>query len=1049
MSEVYPQPQVSPLSLGAGVSSSLVSIAELTGPDLVPNTMFIRIVMLGAAGTNPTVALQADSGTPVDVTATTPPGNNIYDGVNPTEAASGIITGPDANNVYLLKVFIYNPGRTWKIRITNNDAGPREFTWVVGDSDTDSQHPWIDVTPATLDYDVLVNENPTNTARDLQVANKGTGPLTLTGTNPALGPDFTLSALPGSINPNSSSSLQVTFNAPSAPPAPDGITTATSSITSGDSLAGTTGGHNKQFVLTAITRELEAMILLDASGSMSWHADGTSGKPPSRWSELASATNLFLDLLAAFGANKGKFGIARFPASDPTNPSTYDIVSPTTITGPGTMGPHQTAVSAVAPFGGTPMGDGLDHILAPATSYFSADPTDVDVNRRWLLLMSDGAHNSGTVAPRSFVPTSVDSGTAASGASLQDKKIKLFAVGYGIPGAADVDMTLLSDLAAGSLDGGDTEQVNVDSNTAADLADAFKSAIKAGLIPAIAAPADPGGVLHPDAAEARHQIIVTPYDTKVAFILYWNTPDTERMTLELLSPNCDLITPESASGDYGQPGISFSDDLRYQMYTIDHDYLRNASDPSRPRYGTWTLIISSKLGEGDSESYTYDAMVESRLRMDVRFDRGTYYAGDPIGLSATLTVDGKPITNASVSVSTTAPGASVYNWLAAAKVSDEEYQKAAETLSGQDVNPLFIKAYAARLKGITLDVFTRSDTIAMTDPSNQGVYEATIRQTSIPESYTFYVTATGQTEDGVLFRREKQLQVHVGVRPDPDFTWFDIGYVQIFEDEVPFYLAKVQVWPRDRFGNIVLIDPETNPTVQLTAEGGEFIGPLVGNLDGSYTRSLRYSPEINPVIGLQVGGQEIISKREIAPVAQLRYAEQVLDFKPGNEAEKGANQHRDPQAVLGDVTTKKPEEFVSLGGLGSLTVGIADQVILAQGDDDVTVFVQPDEDMRPYLVEALPVVGRVNWVELGTSPGTTQSFGLGQAGLKAAQAIRITDKSGRTRDREFKPISTPGVSIRGVGFKKVGPKGCLELLLGIIRLFGPQTNRRVEKDAPL
>lgn len=105
---------------------------------------------------------------------------------------------------------------------------------------------------------------------------------------------------------------------------------------------------------------------------------------------------------------------------------------------------------------------------------------------------------------------------------------------------------------------------------------------------------------------------------------------------------------------------------------------------------------------------------------------------------------------------------------------------------------------------------------------------------------------------------------------------------------------------------------------------------------------------------------------------------------------------------------------------------------------------QPDEDMRPYLVEALPVVGRVNWVELGTSPGTTQSFGLGQAGLKAAQAIRITDKSGRTRDRGFKPISTPGVSICGIGFRKVGPKpgiGCLELLLGVFRRLLRTTDR--------
>jgi hypothetical protein len=114
---------------------------------------------------------------------------------------------------------------------------------------------------------------------------------------------------------------------------------------------------------------------------MSWDALGTilpPNAPNSRWSELASATNQFLDLLAHFGENRGRFGIARFPAGDPLNPSTFDIVPMTTIPNVAGMAAAEAAVAAIQPLGGTPMGDGLDRVLAPATSYFGTDALSVN-----------------------------------------------------------------------------------------------------------------------------------------------------------------------------------------------------------------------------------------------------------------------------------------------------------------------------------------------------------------------------------------------------------------------------------------------------------------------------------------------------------------------------------------------------------------------------------------------------------------------------------------------------------------------------------------------
>ncbi len=147
------------------------------------------------------------------------------------------------------------------------------------------------------------------------------------------------------------------------------------------------------------------------------------------------------------------------------------------------------------------------------------------------------------------------------------------------------------------------------------------------------------------------------------------------------------------------------------------------------------------------------------------------------------------------------------------------------------------------------------------------------------------------------------------------------------------------------------MDPATSSRVALSATGGQFTGPLVGNLDGSYSQSLSYPPGVTPSIGLQVDGQTVIPHTKIAPVGRLHYVDQVLNFKLGNEAVAGANQHRDPRVALGDVTTKPAGQFVSLGGFGSLTVDVQGQFIIDQGEDDLTVFIQPDEGLRPYRCE--------------------------------------------------------------------------------------------------
>ena len=1057
---VYPDPQLNPRNVAAGLTSPLEAIDELVGPGPFGlDTMFIRLVMLGAGcapsgAPNPIVILKANTGDeePVSVGGGTASIFNLPGGTG-VEVANAVMFA-EANGVYRVEVYVFAQGSNWQIRIQNNDgASGHDFTWVVADADAQASQPWIDI-PDDQDYDALVGQALTGQSIPLtvQVANHGTGPLLISDAPGVIGAsDFEITTVPGSILPNACGDLVITFNAPATP----GQSTINYTVTSNDSTAvsgNPAAAHNRRVALTATRGQLEAMLLLDTSGSMGRTPDGDLpvADTDSRWGHLKVAAGEFLDLLADFGDGLGRFGVGMFPdisgvAYPPApTPSSADFHAPVDIS-PAEIDTATDSLDDFTPVSGggaTPMGHGIGRAIGTTPGsfgYFQSSADALQFNQRWLVLMSDGAHNSGPPDPDDFYRTiegdgsCPDPGSAPAGESFIDKNVKVISVAYGDPEdtAFEVDHPLLDLLACKS--GGQFLNAGAD-DIGMGLLKAFRGAITTGL--ALDPTTDPAGTLTPANPEVRRQVSVLPYDTKVSFVVNWGTFDQERVIVQLMTPNCELITPGEARP---HPHIAFHDHPRYTIYTFDHDYLRNAGDPANPRYGAWTLIISAQgLDAGDSEPYEYEVLTESRLKLKLTFDRSSYYAGDTINLAAKLILDGKPISNAAVTLNLTRPGNFVDNWLAQTVVTQAEYQESAKVLAGQDVTAIGIKTHAIQARGLAFDFFANKSTIPMPESEAAGIYTASISGTSVPGTYGFYITATGQTEDGVDFRREKQRQIRVGVRPAPGFTLVNIGYAFIQDADVPFYQAQVQVWPRDRFGNVLLVDPQINRTIQLGAQSGEFTGPLVGNLDGSYSRPLRFTTGSQPVISLAVAGEPVFPRHVVAPIDRLRYAEQVVAFKLGGEAEQGANQHRDPQAALGDPTRKDRDVFVALGARGSLAVGLGgpveEQAILAQGEDDITVFVRPDEDLRPYRVEALPV-GQERWVEIGQSAGITQSFSLARANLKAAQAIRITDRSGRTRDSQFRPSPTPGVSILGVGFKQLGqpPRGCLDVLLGLLK----------------
>ncbi len=1060
--DVYPSTLDNPLNLASGAGSGPMAITERIGPGtgdvaFFSDVMYIRVAMLNPAlpcGPPPlsgdlTLSLSVDGGLPVVLTEWPIP-QSIFNLGNATHIADAAYV-TESNGVTLIYVIFQDTGavHNWQLEIQNNNpADPREFTWVVADNIAETGRPWMDISATTspageLNYDtligaqILVGQTENHT---LQIANRGTGPLTVSDVPGVIGAsDYEIvSVPPGPVLPNSCGDMVIAFNAPLTP----GESNEVFSVGSDDPLAldDPLSFHNRQVTLMATAGRLEVMFLLDTSGSMSWEPGGNT--PPaapneSRWGRLKDAAKAGLILLGDHAEGAGRFGVSMFP--DITQPdfpanaappiSSEDFYPPADISAVnvGDAGDSLDAHTPADNKGATPMGHGIERVIGAAGSgNFEGGADAAQFNRRWMILMTDGAHNSGPPDPSEFYrddegdAACMDPGTAPDGRSFADKGVRVVTVAYGDDTGTQVDHALLNTLACKSdgvpLDAGVDDQDPID-----PLAKQMLAAVVQGLNLTIAA--DPTGHLTQNAREKRAGIEITPYDSKVTFVVDWNTFDETFVNVQLLTPLCELITPDTAIKD---PDMAYHAHPRFKIYTIGENYLRNTAVHDKPRHGTWTLIIAAPRVDGrQAEPYRYEVFMASRLKLKLDFDKSVHYAGDPISLTAAVTLDGKPVAGAGAMLHVTVPGKSADNWLAGMHVTKAEFARAAERFVDGDITTIAVKSIALAQKGLVFDNFKHETTIPMIEDSETGCYRAEFGNTSVTGAYEFYVTVTGKTAESVDFHREIQRQARVAVRPDPGFTIFDITYTLLDEGPRASFMADIRVWPRDRFDNVVMADTEINPLVEITARGGEFDGPLVNNMDGSYSRRLRYSPRNRPLIGLNVAGMEIVRRHETAPFNDLVWSDRVLEFKAGLEGQKGINRYTNPEKALGDATVAKTGAFVSLGAFGSLTVGLKDRIIEARGKDDVIVFVRPGEQLRPYAVEALISDDRIQkgkWVPLGSSRGSTRSFGLKEAGIKAASAIRIVDRSGRTLDRRFKPSPTPGVGIMGVGFGRSAPK---------------------------
>lgn len=1034
---VYPDPATAPLTVPGATTAAPVSVAELVGTVNGIDTMFLTVAIsapvLGpapAALATPSISLSANGATAITITS--------VNGVDPTPLTAGAdVYGTvydEGNGVYRAEVYKFTSVPiAWAVTLRNNDAGPVQLTWVVADAEAQARQSWVDV-PAALDWDDLVGKPLTGQDVPLTAAvgNRGTGPLSLALAPGVVGAsDFEVLAVPGPVTAGAAGDLGLVFHAPATPGAVTGVVLDLGA--NDPQAAAALPAHPTEPQLAATRGQLEVMLLLDGSGSMGYQPDGTPKVSDSdtRWAKMVAAAEQFLTLLGHFGDGQGRFGVNVFPdITDPAFPPTAPSPTAAHLHEPEDI--TEAAITAAIgdldvdhipqPRGGaTPIGFGIGFTMGETSGSYGdylSLPAAKDQNRRVMVLMSDGAQNSGPL-PSIYWRADEgngcpDAGTAAPGRSFADKKVQAITVAYGDPEvtAFEVDHDLLALIACKS---GGTALDALADDAGLDLLKSFRDALVNGL--ALDPTVDPGGILVQGAASVRRTVSVLASDQRVSFVADWVSDRRGRLRIDLLTPGCELISSDGENG----AGVSVHQGSRFVIVTVDESFLRNDADPEHPRYGEWTMIVTANLGIEDSERYQYAVLTRSRLRLRLTANSSGYAAGDTVSLVADLRLDGRPVRNAAVTVYHDRPGAAAANWLAAQPVSAGELAAAQQDLADPEATAIGVKAHALHRRGETFSPFTQAATLPMTAEPD-GRYTLTVPGNPTPGTYTFRAVATGEL-DGVPFRREQRLQVRVGVRPDPAFTLVDIGYAVLHDRPAAVVTAR----PRDRFLNAVLIDPAIDPSIDIQVAGTRPLTGVEGRLDGSYTRTVTLPGQGTPRVSVSVGGLPVVTGRPMPAPAGLHYADRVLEFTAGAQAEPGANQHADPAAVLGDPGTP-PRDFLALGAAGQVTVAAGEQHVLARGDDDVNIVVADARALRSYRVQAQrPVTGK--WVDLGTSAGTAASFSLGAAGLRSSPAIRVTDTSLRTREPDLSVSHAPGAQIAGVGFRAVGdaPSSCLGL----------------------
>jgi hypothetical protein len=615
---------------------------------------------------------------------------------------------------------------------------------------------------------------------------------------------------------------------------------------------------------------IDAVMVLDHSGSMSSRVDPGNAASETKISRLHSAAGMFFDMWDQLRANEttnliqspiDNVGVMFFDheakwlseAADAANPSQIDSLKLFTSLN---LTNEKNSINSVLPAGSTSIGDGLAEAAGALP-----DPTG-SPSRQIILLMSDGMQNTDPLAQVTGSQVETEAGGVVTPLPHQPR---IYSVTVGTGTA--VDPTINQAVATAS--GGfylNLEPGVLDTTLNNFFVQVLQNMHKYSTVETQRVISDKTS---PDTAFST-EFPVTTTTTSLALSLTWNDPRT-RLRAQLIPPGATQpieFVPTGSSGTL-TGGVTFP---------------RNGLPQSA---GIWTLKVIAS-GEG-SKPTPFDLMLlgdDAALNSSLNIVSGEHVVGGNFKLTAQINDLGTPLkglntqANARVQAFIVKPGASLGDVLSAAAVqpappapndSSSDAQRKLEALLAADPNAL-------KRNENSITLVDDGSAASGDDKADDGRYSALI-PAEFEGHYQIVFLVEGDSTAGGRFVRQQIRTVHVRSLPDTTNT----GVTTQVQSGDGGSVLVATLTPKNVKGQ--LMGPGYANYFWFNPDGGT---PVKGvdNLNGTYTARIPFTGSDPPKVSVHFLDQPVFRDDAFVPTPDV--------LTPGNTVVQDVNKGEKP-----------------------------------------------------------------------------------------------------------------------------------------------------------
>ncbi len=358
-----------------------------------------------------------------------------------------------------------------------------------------------------------------------------------------------------------------------------------------------------------------------------------------------------------------------------------------------------------------------------------------------------------------------------------------------------------------------------------------------------------------------HRVVISDHDQAVSFTVSWESSRQNLLDFVVRTPDGTELEPEAEGSGRG-----------YKSLQVPASLLRAHAA------GEWQLEVRCGPSTSAEElPYNYSVIARSNLNMRVLLDKGRVLTGDELVIEARLIEDNRRLRDGDVKVTLRRPESALGNWhydiLPAFREKIADYLKTAPgSISGEALSRLDHKNHMLWKLGFDLPETEEAD-LELNDQGRDGdrypgdgIYAATLKKIPVPGIYEIKVVATGEARNGQQYRRERTIQKFVDMVADKDATDKE-GAIESFQKgpKPRPGVVRVSVTPFDKAGNY--LGPGYDKEIKIALSPGTAKGPVEDLLYGAYQQRFDVDDvSVDPNVVIDVRGVEVYD----GPLSVLR-----------------------------------------------------------------------------------------------------------------------------------------------------------------------------------